>query len=148
MGRENWVPVSHTLVSHFEFISISEFSFGSTTVTTSTHAPCYFHVPKSSRRKSDTNLDVSQEKIHSQPDVTSISGFDCTSAFETSDFRQRPSFRFQTSISGFRVSQGENSKSRLRFQVSGFRLSREEKSKWRLQFQFQVSISDEAPKGN
>ena len=40
--------------------------------------------------------------MHSQLIPISISGFDCISAFETSDFRQRPSFRFQTSISGFR----------------------------------------------
>ena len=61
--------------------------------------------------------------MHSQLIPISISGFDCISAFETSDFRQRPSFRFQTSISGFRLSQGLKSKSRLRFQVSDFRLS-------------------------
>ena len=76
-------------------------------LTASTHAACYPHVPKASPRSSDTNLNLSPEKIHSQPIVTSISGFDCTSAFETSDFRQRPSFRFQTSISDFRFLAGK-----------------------------------------
>jgi len=112
--------VSHLISISFRF----QISASVLLLTASTHALCYPHVPKSSRRNSDTNLNLSPEKIHSQPIVTSISGFDCTSAFETPDFRQRPSFRFLTSISGFRLLQGEKLKSRLRFQVSGFRLSR------------------------
>ena len=136
----SWVPISH--VSHLISISFRfQISASVLLLTASTHALCYPHVPKSSRRNSDTNLNLSPEKIHSQPTVTSISGFDCTSAFETPDFRQRPSFQFQNSISGFRLSQREKLKSRLRFQVSGFRLSQGEKLKPRLRFQFQASIS-------
>ena len=91
---------------------------------TTTHAACYTPRPRSFSKEPDAHHDVHlPTKMHSQLIPISISGFDCISAFETSDFRQRPSFRFQTSISGFRLSQGLKSKSRLRFQVSDFRLS-------------------------
>jgi len=129
--------VSHLISISFRF----QISASVLLLTASTHALCYPHVPKSSRRNSDTNLNLSPEKIHSQPIVTSISGFDCFSAFETPDFRQRPSFRFLTSIS-FQTLAGRETE--IETSISGFRfqtLARERNRNRDFDFRFQVSDS-------
>jgi hypothetical protein len=138
MRPGSWVPISHmcriSFRVHFEFRFQLRFydsqsrsmccdKIFSPNLKTTTRAACYIPRSRSFSKEPDAHHDAHlPTKMHSQLIPISISGFDCISAFETSDFRQCPSFRFQTSISGFRLSQGENSKSRLRFQVSDFRL--------------------------
>ena len=61
----------------------------------------------------ESSLMLVRRKIHSQPSVTSTSGFDCSSAFETSGFRIRKpecrhfDFRLRFQISDFSRSERE-----------------------------------------
>ena len=135
------------------------------------------HVPESSvfSKDPDAHHDpLIPTQMHSQFNPVSISGFDCTSAKEPSDFRlwqpKACHFRFQQqrTVSDFRVELGIESKlggsisdfrfqtrTRWVFEIHGFNLrfqisdsGQGDKSKARVSFRFQVSISREAPKRN
>ena len=146
---------------HFNFrVQVSEFSLQTPTYLCALEVPdaCDMYVEAKPTLQhmmpvTPSIPNLSQEhdahlpgKIHSQSRVTSISDFDCTSAFRTSDFKKwsrkaiisdfRFDFRNQTQASErlrnrdfdfrFQISdwyQVEKSKSRLRFQISDFRLA-------------------------
>ena len=89
------------------------------------------------RRNHDVHLPT---KMHSQLRITSISDFDCTSAFQTSHFktpsRKGHHFRFQLRFQISDCSRRAQLKSGLRFQISDFRLAHER------EIEIETSISD------
>ena len=147
---------------YFDFTSISDFRL-QTSDSGPTHAACYSLGTESFSKEQDAHPPT---KMHSQSKLTSISDFDCTSAFQTSHFKKasdkamisdfrigfrfqaharernrNPEFDFRFQISDSR--KGEKSKSGVRFQISYFRLAQGRELKSRVSFQFQVSISGE-----
>ena len=130
-----------------------------------THDACYSLGTESFSKEQNAHPPT-KSKMHSQSKLTSISDFDCTSAFQTSHFKKasdkamisdfRIGFRFQAHARErnrnrefdfrFQISdsrKGEKSKSGVRFQISYFRLAQGRELKSRVSFQFQVSISGE-----
>ena len=72
-------------VSGFRFQTLARADVISAYMYHPTHAACYSHILNPSRRRPDAHH---LPKIHSQSTWVSISGFNCISAYEPSDFRK------------------------------------------------------------
>ena len=131
---------------YFDFTSISDFRL-QTSDSGPTHDACYSLGTESFSKEQDAHPPT---KMHSQSKLTSISDFDCTSAFQTSHFKKasdkamisdfRIGFRFPAA--GFRLTQGreieiESSISDFRFQTR----AREKNRNREFDFRFQISDS-------